>query len=95
MLDHDESRRLETLAEQIQRDDPRFAEAMHRGVPRAPHEYRLRRQRIPAVAAVVAVIPMVLGYPLVGFLAAWVYAAVAILWYSSALDRPTRHRRPG
>ncbi|MFC0531710.1 DUF3040 domain-containing protein [Phytohabitans kaempferiae] len=95
MLHHDERRRLEALAERMWHDDPNFASAMDRGVPRSPVEYRRQRRRIPALTALAAAGPVLLGYPVLGFFAAWVCAVVAILWYADALDRPPRRGRGG
>jgi hypothetical protein len=62
MLSKQDRDRLSALASAVRRDDPRFADGLTRGRPRAPREYRIRRNSIwLAVAAVLFGIDIAVG----------------------------------
>lgn len=62
MLSKQDRDRLSALASAVRRDDPRFAEGMTLGRPRAPREYRTRRNAVwVAVAAVLVAVDIVMG----------------------------------
>lgn len=63
MLDHEQQRRLAHLADEVIRDDPRFAAALARGEPRPPREYRRRRRLILLATALPVTIFAVAGNP--------------------------------
>lgn len=51
MLSKQDRDRLSALACAVRRDDPRFADGLTRGRPRAPREYRARRNAVWLAAA--------------------------------------------
>lgn len=62
MLSKQDRDRLSALAGAVRRDDPRFADGLTRGRPRAPREYRLRRNSIwLAVTVVLLGVDIALG----------------------------------
>lgn len=62
MLSKQDRDRLSALASAVRQEDPRFAEGMTRGRPRAPREYRVRRNAIwLAVLAALLAVDIALG----------------------------------
>lgn len=90
MLDHHESRQLDTLADETWRQDPRFAAAFRLGRPRQPSEYRRRRLAILAVVPFAALVPALFGYWVLGIFTGWIALILGILCGRYGLDHPPR-----
>lgn len=89
MLSREDRDRLSAIASAVRRDDPRFADGLTLGRPRAPREYRARRNGVwLAVVAVLLIIDVV-----VGNVALALATGPAVLLGLLACRQQPRHRR--
>ena len=95
MLSREDRNRLSGIASAVRREDPRFADGLTLGRPRAPREYRARRNGVWAgVVVVLVAVDLFLGdaalaaaagpVVLAGFLA----SRYPLRWRPPARNRP-------
>ncbi len=89
MLDHEDRKRLEKIAEQCRTTDARFVEGLQLGVPTSPREYRIRSiATVSSAGVALLLIGMLAGAVLLIVLGAAACAVGIGLFSCRALDRP-------
>ena len=95
MLSHDQERQLELIGAQISIEDPRFAQGLTAGRPRAPRQYRSLLPLLELIAAVVLITAAALLAAVAAIVAgALCVVVLGMLWARRRLrlDRPSIRR---